>query len=108
MYFNNASPANLAGPIVDSGVLAINPTGSDTFYWKLLAQITIRDEADARCDSLLVGFNANVITSYVKLCGVGDIAPDTTVANDLELTAIVTTNGDVRLHQCTVEYMPRP
>lgn len=42
------------------------------------------------------------------MSGGGSFSIDTTKANDLDLTALVTIAGSITLTQCSIEYLPTP
>jgi hypothetical protein len=113
LYFNSGSPANLSGEIADSGTGAqINVIAGQTNEYVFMAQILITatgdiDEGEAWCDSYVL--NVENPTNLNKMMGkAGSFAIDTSVANQLELTVTVTTQGGFDLDQCTVEYLPTP
>ena len=58
------------------------------------------------CDSFLE--NVTDPTGFNAMGGLGPRPLDTTVANDIELTTVVTSHGQFQLLQCSIEYLPTP
>jgi hypothetical protein len=112
LYFNGGSPANLAGSIADTGAVAppVVIQGNLTNEWNFFAQILIAEIGEngkGWCDSYVQ--NVENLSNFNKMSGkAAQFTIDTTVANELELSALVANNGAFDLDQCTIELLPSP